>query len=122
MINVWLREKSPNVDLAILIALKIQRNWGAKIRLIQAVDNEDNKARARSYLYRIKKIMRIPKETETLVVVGDFEKVLNSVPEADMNMFGMPEEINIAQERKIVDKLDTSLLFFRDSKHESAVA
>ena len=66
--------------------------------------------------------MRIPKDTETLVVVGDFEEILPSVPAADINMFGMSEEVNIAQKRKIADKIDTSLLFLRDSKHESAVA
>jgi solute carrier family 12 sodium/potassium/chloride transporter 2 len=122
MINVWLREKSPNVDLAILIALKIQKNWDAKIRLIQAVDSDNDKTKAWSYLYRIKKTMRIPKDTETLVVVGNFEEVIASAPGADINMFGMPEEVNIAEKRKIADKIDTSILFFRDSKHESAVA
>jgi len=122
MINVWLREKSPNVHLAVLIALKIQKNWDAKIRLIQAVDKEEDRSRAWGYLYRIKKLMRIPKETETLVLVGNFEEILTSAPGADMNMFGMSEEVNIAQKRKIANKLDTSLLFLRDSKHESAVA
>ncbi len=122
MINVWLREKSPNVDLAVLIALKIQKNWGAKIRLIQAVDKDEDKSKAWSYLYRVKKIMRIPKETENLVLVGNFEEAIASAPVADINMFGMPEEVNIAEKRKIADKIDTSLLFFRDSKHESAVA
>jgi len=122
VVNLWIRRKSPNVDLSILIALQLKLNWDGHVRLIQAVDKKEDSQEAFGYLEKLKKIMRLPSDVETEVLVGSFENVLNETPPADINIFGMPDEPNLVQVRDVSKTIKTSVLFLRDSKHESAVA
>ncbi len=65
--------------------------------------------------------MRIPKDAEINVIVGEFNEVVSNAPLADINIFGMSEEINISWIRDISNKTNSSTLFLRDSKHEDAI-
>ena len=71
-INLWMRGKGSNIDLAVLIALQLEKNWEGKLRLIRVVEKEKDKEQARASLYNMKQTMRLPKDTEVKIMVGDF--------------------------------------------------
>ncbi|MBN2120881.1 MAG: amino acid permease [Candidatus Omnitrophica bacterium] len=121
-INIWIREGSPNIHLAVLIALQLEKNWDAKICLIQVTENKNDEEKARHYLSKLIKIMRIPTDARILVLFGDFQKTLAQAPLADINIFGMPEEVDLSEKRAIAQKINTSVIFLRDSQQESALA
>ncbi len=122
VINLWIRGKSPNVDLSVLIALQMERNWDGHLRLIQIVDRRDQMQEAYSYLSRIQKMMRIPDDVEIKPLLGSFEEVIANAPAADVNIFGMSEYFDFCWIRRVSERVKTSVLFIRDSKHESAFA
>ena len=122
LINLWIREGSPNIHLGILMALQLQENWEARIRLINVAADDEERIKAQSYLSKVKKTMRMSKDTETRIIQGTFLEAADNAPLADINIFGMPEEVNIKEKRFIAKKLNTPLLFLRDSKQESAIA
>ena len=120
-INLWVREGSPNINLAVLIALKLEQNWEADVRIVQAVSTEQEKGKAIDYMKKLKKLFRLTKDTEETVLVGNFLKALKSAPKADINVFGMPNEIDMNKQREMAELIDTTVLFFRDSEQESAI-
>ena len=122
LINLWVREGSPNIHLGILMALQLKENWDATIRLINVAADDEQRKKAHSYLYKVKKMMRMAKDTETRIIQGTFLEAAENAPLADINIFGMPEEVNIKEKRLVAKKLNTPLLFLRDSKQESAIA
>lgn len=121
-INLWIRKGSPNVDLAALISLQIEKNWDAGLNLLQVVDTIEEEPQAQVYLSRIKKMMRLPKDARLNVIVGSFSQAALNPPLADINIFGMAQECNIAWIKDISEKINTSILFLRDSKQEKAVS
>ncbi|MDD4202626.1 MAG: amino acid permease [Candidatus Omnitrophica bacterium] len=120
-INIWVREGSPNINLAVLIALKLEQNWDADIRVVQVVREEKDVQKAIRYIQKLKKLFRLSQGTKEHVIVGDFSQGLKNAPIADINVFGMPETINMNKKREIVELIDTTVLFFRDSEQESAI-
>ncbi len=119
-INLWIRQGSPNLDLAILVALQLEKNWDGKLRLLQAVTSEKEKVDAQAYLMKLRRVMRLPGDIEPCVLVGRFEDVLAQAPPADINIFGMAEASDMAWMKGISQKVSTCVLFLRDSKQESA--
>ncbi|MFP4472972.1 MAG: amino acid permease [Candidatus Omnitrophota bacterium] len=121
-INLWMRKGSPNIHLAILTAIQLQKSWGARIRILQAVSSEAEESLARDYLERVRKGFRLPENAEMVVMSGDFRSVLVSAPPADIDIFGMQQEPDIRTMRNIYELTSGSVVFLRDSAHESAVA
>ena len=122
IINLWIRQGSPNIDLAVLVALQIQKNWNGEFRLVQAVTEEKEVEEAYLYLDKLKKLIRVPQEVKTKVLVGHFRNVLKEVPPADVNIFGMPDKPDLSLVKEVFEAVQTSVLFLRDSEHESAIA
>ena len=122
IINLWIRRESPNIDLAVLIALQVEQNWGGTIRLVQAVDKEEERQEAFQYLSKLKEIMRLPESVEIDICVGEFLSAVAQAPMADLNIFGMQENIDILNIKQVAAKLPTATLFIKDSKYESALA
>ncbi|MDP8266357.1 MAG: amino acid permease [Candidatus Aceula meridiana] len=121
-INLWIRKGSPNLDLSILTAIQLQKNWDGRIRLVQIVDVKEEIDESVAYLSRLGDLMRFPADVDIQVLVGKFPDVLMQAPKADIDIFGMPEVPDIGLIRKISQEIETSVLFLRDSHHESAVA
>ena len=121
-INVWLRTGSPNLNLSILIALQLEQNWNCKIRLVTVAQDENELKKAEGFLNKTALKARMPTDTETEVLVGDFKKVLQNSPQADLNIFGMARELDIQLMHEIYRLSDSSCLFVRDSGAESALA
>jgi len=122
VVNLWIRRHSPNINLAILVALQLEKNWQGTVRLIQVVDKEGEEEDARTYLLKLKNLMRMPTEGDIEIMVGPFMDCVQEAPPADINIFGMAEKPDIDQVHKVADAIQTSILFLRDSKHESALA
>lgn len=121
VVNLWIRRGSPNINLAILIGLQLERNWEGKLRLIQVVNDDSEKQETLSYLNKLKKLMRLSSETEIAIISGSFEESLLNAPFADINIFGVSKEFNASLMREISDKINTSALFLKDSHQESAI-
>ena len=67
-------------------------------------------------------LTRMPGDVEIVILTGTFKEVLQTAPSADINIFGMQENPDISMVREITESIQTSVLFLKDSKHESALA
>jgi len=119
VINVWLRRSSPNKDLAVLIALQLNRNWDGQLRFISVADDEENQHKSQLVLRRLIDRTRMPARTEGLVLVGEFQGMLENAPLADLNVFGISNDLDADVMHGLVDKVNTSCLFVKDGGEES---
>lgn len=120
-INLWLRDKSPNWHLAMLMTLQLQLNWKGKINLVTATEDEKQERRLRLFLEHLSDQARLPSETYLHVLVGNFDKALEQAPRADINIFGLRNEKSLDFIRKVTLDAKTSCLFIKDSGQESAL-
>ena len=120
-LNVWLRRSSPNKDLAILMAIQLNRNWNGKLRFITAVTNEEDTQRAQAAQERLFDRARLPISTKAIILVGNFKDVLESAPIADLNIFGISNELDGDTMHTLATAVKTSCLFIKDSGSESMV-
>jgi solute carrier family 12 sodium/potassium/chloride transporter 2 len=121
-INLWLREKSPNKDLAVLVGIQLTRNWEGSLRLLNVVSSESEVKRTRSRIERFRQIARMPAHTEVMVLTGDFSEVLSQAPETDLNIFGLAGTVDSKLMRNVCEAVQTTCLFVKDSGAESAFA
>jgi len=120
-INLWLRDKSPNWHLGILIALQLQLNWNGKINLVTVADSKKDEKRLYKFLDQISEQTRLPSLSEFNVLVGNFKEVILDAPRTDINIFGMTDNPNFNYMREITELTKSSCLFVKDSGHESAI-
>lgn len=129
-VNVWIRDRSPdweirsdlgNMDLSILIAYKLKKNWNARLRLITVVNDASQMDNARSFMSELMDLARLP-ETEVVVASGPFQNYVANAPQADLNMFGLTPELDFEFGGSMVHKTRSSCLFVLDSGRESALA
>ena len=120
-VNIWLRDRSPNWHLAILITLQLQSNWGGKINLVTVAENESDKKRLNSFLNRLSDQTRLPSLSEFYVLTGSFNDALKNAPRADMNIFGVGDNFEFNFMRKTTELTKTSCLFVKDSGNVSAL-
>ena len=121
-INFWIRDKSPNWHLGMLIALQLQLNWEGQLNLITATPDKDDKKRLSAFLDRLTDRARLPAQTEFHVLVGTFEETLAAAPAADINIFGLADKLSFKFMRISPELTKSSCLFIRDSGKESALA
>lgn len=129
-INVWVSDRKGswnlgwdigNLDLSILVAYKLKMNWGARIRLITVVNDPDEEENAKDFLKTLTNLARLP-QTLREVFVGDFYEIVKKAPSADLNIFGMDEDLKFEFVKEMSAKTSSSCLFVRDSGHESILA
>ncbi|MBT8291957.1 MAG: Na-K-Cl cotransporter [Eudoraea sp.] len=130
MINVWVSDRTNNwdvgwdignLDLSILIAYKLKKNWDARIRLIIVIKDEKEKENAQNFLNLLINLARLP-ETLTEVRVGNFKDMVANAPSADLNIFGMQENLRFEFVQEMTLSTNSSCLFVKDSGHESILA
>lgn len=131
VINVWIREQSPswevglrlsNLDLSLLLAYQIRRNWGGQINLITVVADEAERANGETFLKELITLGRMPRGTQAMVEVGSLESYLSQAPRADLNIFGLQQHVDLAFIERMVAATNASCIFVRDSGQESALA
>jgi len=120
-INLWLRDKSPNWNLAMLITLQLQLNWDGKINLVTATSEKSEEKRLLSFVERLSDQARLPALTECHVLIGSFEETLKTAPRADINIFGLSEKLTFDFMRKAPDLTKSSCLFIKDAGWENAL-
>jgi amino acid transporter len=128
-INVWIRDRGPewkismdigNLDLSMLIAYKMARNWNAKLNLITVVD-EQEREEARLFLDQLIDLSRF-KGTQGIVGTGSFDEYLHQAPEADLQFIGLLPDIDFEFPRRMVRETESTCMFIRDSGRESVLA
>ncbi|UCD59720.1 MAG: Na-K-Cl cotransporter [Flavobacteriaceae bacterium] len=130
MINVWVSDRTNNwdvgwdignLDLSILIAYKLKKNWDASIRLIIVIKDEKERENAQNFLNLLINLARLP-ETLTEVRIGNFKDMVANAPSADLNIFGMQENLRFEFVQEMTLSTNSSCLFVKDSGHESILA
>jgi solute carrier family 12 sodium/potassium/chloride transporter 2 len=121
-VNLWLRDKSPNWHLAMLITLQLQRNWEGNINLVTVAQDRSQERRLYNFLERLGDQARLPSMTDFHVLTGSFESTFENAPRADINIFGISKVLSFDFMRQSVELTKSSCLFVRDSGRESALA
>lgn len=130
LINIWMRDQSPDweiklklgtMDLAILIAYQINRDWKGIINLVSAIEDEEQVEAARSYMNNLIILARIP-AAKVLVRHSDLNTLVKEADTADLSIFGLSEEVDFDFMREMVKETRSSCLFVRDSGEENALA
>lgn len=121
-VNLWLRDKSPNWHLAVLISLQLQLNWAGKINLITVANRNEEKEKMYNFLDELSEQTRLPSMTDFHVLSGNFNEAILTAPKADVNIFGLAEDLNFGFMRDLTELTNSSCLFVRDSGKESAIA
>ncbi len=130
-INVWIRDQSPdwhmglrlaNLDLSLLMAYQIGRNWGGRMRFMTVCADPNDVPQAKDYLDQLIEDTRLSPYGESWVRSGNFTEQLQRAPRADLNIFGLARDVDVEHLRSVVRRTQHSCLFVRDSGHESALA
>ena len=131
-INLWIPDQGPDwtlemefkdLDLAILLAYRMLDSWvGAKLTVIAAVEKEADKDKATTFLARLTDLARLPADTAAHIADGNFGRYASSAPEADLNVFPLPADLDADFLWSLRDATGSSCLFTQDSGDESALA
>lgn len=130
LINIWIREQSPdweiglrlrNLDLSLLLAYQIAHNWHGSIQLTTVVSEEKNREPAEDYLQQLTRLGRMPNNTRTVAQVGTLDEFLPLASLTDLQIFGLPEWIDLNTVKKMVSETKSTCIFVHDSGHESAL-
>ena len=108
--------------LAVLLAFQLARNWHGQINLITVVHDEAEKNNGEHFMSQLIEYGRMPKNTNAIVAVDTFASYLPHAPQADLNIFGLQERVDIDFARQMIVATDSSCVFVRDSGNESALA
>ena len=120
-INIWIREGSPNLNLSMLMAMLLERNWEGNIRMISVVRKHEEVAKRVKHLDRIVELGRMPRSTEKIVLIGDFNYHFRNAPVSDISIFGAAYEIDLTLMHDIAELSQTPCLFVKESGEESAM-
>lgn len=132
VVNVWVREQGPewelglrlvNMDLALLLAYQLARNWHGRINLCMAVPDATTRERAAAFLRQLIDVARLPSGTNVILFEGSFWDALPRAPRADLSLLGLQlENPDLDFVARVAAVTDASCLFVRDSGDESALA
>ena len=133
VVNLWLRPPDPgqdvaqtlahgNSNLAILCAYRLARAWDAELNLITVVPGDDLVAAMQAYLTELRDLCRIPSRARTIIEVGSLEDAVCAVPQSDMDILGMPMDLNLDFVERMIELTRSSCMFTMDSGRESALA
>ena len=133
VINLWLtpqisdipfsvKLKKGNLNLTMLMALRLHRVWQGSLNLITVVSNTEEVKQAQQYIEELRDLCRIPNQAKTYVLVGTLDSSIVQAPQSDMDLIGLPKEPNFDFICRMNGLTGSSCLFFRDSGNESAIA
>jgi Amino acid transporters len=118
IINLWLRDKSPNTNLSVLTALQLSKNLKSIINLTRTVGTKKEAEQAALQMESFKDKARLPVHTEINIIQGEFkEKIFSQV--ADITIVGMPKRYEEVLE--VIEIIPNTVIFVSDSGLESAL-
>jgi hypothetical protein len=130
-ITTWLSSRYPawelelhmtNLDVPLLLALLLCEATGARLSLCTVVKEPRATARAHVFLRQLVEMARLPRDTATHAVHGDFVEKIAAAPPADVHLFGMPATLDPARVHEIRAAARGAVLFVLDSGDASALA
>ena len=130
-INLWIDLKRSDlkmefevedINLAILTAYLLKRNWNARLNLIIESGKSQNDTAVKRFVQKLLNLSRMPKDTNVIYWEKD-KAISNDAPNADLHIFSMKkDEVNIERMRTISEELESSLLYTLDGGQENALA
>lgn len=129
-VNVWITDQSPdweisfdlgNVDLALLMAYKLHKQWKARVRVVTAIEKAEHVESAREFLENVLELARLP-EFEIVIEQCSFETALERAPQADIEFFGLSRDLDFEFMHHMVDARRSACLFVNDSGEENILA
>ena len=111
-----------NLDLTLLLAYQLARNWQGRINLITVLDDPEEQQNGEEFFRQLIEYGRMPRDTQAHVIQGTLDAYLPDAPQADLNIFGVQEAINFEFMQQMVDATGSTCVFVRDSGLESALA
>lgn len=130
-INLWIPDQGPEwkmemefkeLDLAILLAYRMMKSWNAELNVISTVDDATDIDKAEKFLDRLVDLARLPANTHAYIADSELTYYSSEAPEADLNIFPLPEEFDPELLWNLRDITASSCLFTQDSGDESALA
>jgi amino acid transporter len=130
-INVWIRDQSPdwevglrlsNLDLNLLLAYQLARNWQGQMTLITIVSDPAEQANGQAFLTQLVNLGRMPRNTQTIVEIASLREYLPAAPQADLNIFGLQQQLDLDFIERMVAATNSSCIFVHGSGQESALA
>jgi uncharacterized membrane protein len=130
-VNLWIPNRGPDwkvemeftdIDLAILLAYRIHDSWNADLNVITLIHDKDEEEKAKKFLVRVVDLARLPSKTMVMHADKEVDYYSEDAPEADLNIFPLPETLEADILWKLRDKTGSSCLFTQDSGNESALA
>jgi hypothetical protein len=132
-INLWLNgedlmtidEKKPSyINLAILTAYLLRKNWGAKLTIHVLLNpHHSNQNDVDQFVEKMYILARIPRSVQTVYWKGGMEKFILSGKRGDLNItYLVPGEISISELREKTELMEASYLYTLDSGIENAFA
>ncbi|MCO4769114.1 MAG: hypothetical protein KDA24_03735 [Deltaproteobacteria bacterium] len=129
-INLWLRWQGLDWDvdqafsvgslnLTLLMGYRLQQQWGADLRVITVVPEDDEVGAAREYLEEVVDLARLS-VVGMEVLVGGFEDCVGAAEEADLAVMGLQRRPDFAFVSRMVETSRSSCLMVLDSGRESA--
>jgi len=116
-INIWLRDKSPNNDLAVLSAIQMVKNMNAQLYLCRVIRDRDRdvvEAELKNFIDEA----RLPVKTKINLFSGNFYEIY-AKQHADFNILGMPQRYE--EMIRIIEKSNGSILFVSSGGLENAL-
>lgn len=129
-VNLWIRDQSPNwhlsfqlanIDLPLLLAYKLVKNWNTRLRVISLVSREKDLRPASRYLHDLMTLARMPHGYKLQVEASDFGTFMDQAPLADLNIFGLGSSVDKAAMEATVKATESTCLFVRNSGLESVL-
>jgi hypothetical protein len=129
-ITVWMHDQSPhwqldmhlgNIDLALLSAYLLCKNWRGTMRLVTVVSDPEQVVKAETYLRSLISLARLP-SVEVRVEQGDFFAALARCGHSDLHIFGLPQVLDPDFVRRALSVARSVCLFVQDSGEENVMA
>ncbi|MEZ4439950.1 MAG: amino acid permease [Polyangiaceae bacterium] len=135
VINLWVRPPAAGVsveeslhlgnqNLAVLLAYRLTRAWGAQLNVIGVVQEGTDAAHVEGHLRELCELCRLSEGTVTMVLEGELFDCMARAPQSDMDLLGLPKsgELQVDFVRKAIEASRSSCIFTQDSGNESALA
>lgn len=130
VINLWVHDRAPDwelvlreshLNLAILVAYMVARNWEGRLNIVSCVESEREPAKVRKELERMIELTRLP-DPEIHLLDGPFRENIGAGPRSDLDIMGLSKPPNYELMREAVERTRSSCVFVADSGQESAMA
>jgi solute carrier family 12 (sodium/potassium/chloride transporter), member 2 len=132
-VNVWVRPQSEswnlniaqregNLDLALLLAIRISKSQGLTIRLVTTLQNKEEMYPAEKYLEGLVDLGRLPTSTIAAAFLGSIWDCLHQAPSAKVHIFGLPTENSTNFIERVEEQTHGQCIFVQGSGKENLLA